>query len=273
MVVRKRFSERHGFGSDEPEITIRFDAPEELRGVIVEIAYELELRPSELRTIICRVLRKRPDASSWSDWPNIDNEVHEKIDSAEWYKVYDIVEEIYSYLDKRASAEYSEHSPDEPRQFSDELNKYFRDNGIGWQLTRGELQFRGDDSFEHTVRGADSALRRAKRQTSAEELQHARNDLSRRPKPDITGAVQHALAALECLARDITGDSQATLGKIIKRHRHILPPPLDEAVDKLWGFASERGRHLREGRKPTMHEAQLTVGVVAALCTYLSVEN
>jgi hypothetical protein len=273
MATRERFSERHGFKAAEPDITVRDDAPEELRGIVVEVAYEFHLQPSALRTLVCRVLRKRPDHNNWSERPNIDYEVRRMIDEAEWYQVYDIIEEIHHLLEKRASVDFTEDDPKDAQRYSSEMNKYFRGAGIGWQLVKGELQFRGDDAFENSVQVANRELLKKKRKTSASELQQARNDLSRRPAPDVTGAVQHALAALECLSRDVTGDEQATLGQLLKKNRTFLPPPLDSAVDKLWGFASERGRHLREGREPTLSEAQLIVGVVAVLCTYISSEN
>jgi hypothetical protein len=117
------------------------------------------------------------------------------------------------------------------------LNKFFRKEGIGWQLGQ------------------------------------AIADLSRRPDPDVTGAVQHALAAVECSARDVTGDLRATLGELIKRNPGFFPPPLDVAVEKAWGFASERGRHLREGREPLPEEAHLVVGLAAALCSYIATKR
>ena len=36
-------------------------------------------------------------------------------------------------------------------------------------------------------------------------------DLSKRPESDLTGALQHALAALERVARDVTGRSQGDI--------------------------------------------------------------
>jgi hypothetical protein len=95
-------------------------------------------------------------------------------------------------------------------------------------------------------------------------------DLSRRPEPDITGAIQHAMAALECVARDVSGEPKLTLGEIIKRHAVLIPAPLDQAIERTWGYSSERGRHLREGRNPDMDEAQLIVGLSAVVITYLS---
>lgn len=119
------------------------------------------------------------------------------------------------------------------------------------------------------TRGAVAILGESGQSTAGTELHEAIQDLSRRPEPDPTGAVQHAMAALECVAREITGDSKATLGEIIKRFPDAIPKPLDSAIDKAWGFASEQGRHIREGRAPERDEAELIVGLAAALCTYL----
>ena len=57
-------------------------------------------------------------------------------------------------------------------------------------------------------------------------------DLSRRPNPDITGAIQHAMAALECIARTVCGDGSSTLGALLKRNPDLIPKPLNEAVEK-----------------------------------------
>jgi len=50
---------------------------------------------------------------------------------------------------------------------------------------------------------------------------------------------------------------------------NIIPRPLGTALEKLWGFTSEQGRHLLEGREPSFSEAQLTVGICATMITYL----
>ena len=68
----ERFSRRFGHGPEEREITIREDAPEEVRGAILEIAEgELGVSPSRLRSVLCTVLRKLPEPSNWSDYPNV----------------------------------------------------------------------------------------------------------------------------------------------------------------------------------------------------------
>lgn len=77
------------------------------------------------------------------------------------------------------------------------------------------------------------------------------------------------MASLECVVRDISGDHKATLGELLKRYPDMVPSPLNVALEKLWGFASEYGRHVREGRNPEFTEAQLVVGVSAAVIAYL----
>ena len=120
------------------------------------------------------------------------------------------------------------------------------------------------------MHGAAGALETARRLTARAEMHKALADLSRRPEADLTGAIQHAMAALECVARDATGDPKATLGEILKRHPNLIPKPLDTAVEKAWGYASEMGRHIREGREPQRKEVELIVGLAATVANYLS---
>src|SRR5207237_803048 len=153
------FSRRHGFRPAEPPITVWEDAPEDFRHTVLATAHEkCGMKPYALRDLVCGVLRKRPDPSNWSEYPNV------------------------------------------------------------W----GEVE----------------SLAAAGKETAHNELQEALKDISRRPEPDATGAVQHSMAALECVAKDVTGEHKATLGQILARHATVVPKPLDVAVDKLWGFAS-----------------------------------
>jgi hypothetical protein len=68
---------------------------------------------------------------------------------------------------------------------------------------------------------------------------------------------------LECVAREHCGD-HATFGKLLERYPDLFTRPLDIGIDKIWGFASEMGRHLREGRTPKEEEAELLKFLVRA---------
>jgi hypothetical protein len=254
------FSKRHGFQPKDKKITIRQDAPYDMRGVLVDIAYGVGFSPKTLRPVVCRALRKRPDLNNWSEYPNIDDEIHHLLDDCEWYKVYDVIEEIY-----RDASHYYRNE-----KFEQEINSYFREAGIGWQLISGIIEVRGDEGFEVSLHEAHKTLEQKDLRTAGAEIHEAITDLSRRPNPDITGAIQHSMAALECVSREVSGESGATLGQILKRHPGLIPKPLDKSVEKAWGFASEMGRHLQEGRIPSYEEAELILGICASVSVYLA---
>ncbi len=260
----ERFSRRLGHGPEGREITIRDDAPEVVRGAILKIAEgDLGLSPSYLRDVLCNVLRQLPDRSNWNEYPNVWNECQYLIEGCPWYRVYDFVEALYRGL-------ASSHDPDRATRWQDLMNEYFHEAGVGWRMVNGLLESRGPEAFATAVDTARDKLAQAGLSTARQEIHEALRDLSRRPEPDLTGAIQHAMAALECTAREATGEARATLGEVLKRHPDLLPKPLDEAVSKLWGYASEMARHLREGRTPTRPEAELLVGVASSSCTYLA---
>ena len=115
-------------------------------------------------------------------------------------------------------------------------------------------------------------LEESNRPTASSEIKEAIQDLSKRPEPDVTGAIHHAMAALECVARDICGDSSATLGNILQRYPDELdlPRPLDDGLKKFWGYASQVARHVSEGNSVDYIEAELMVRISAVVSTYLS---
>lgn len=270
----ERFSRRHGFGESEAEITVRHDAPDELRSVVVDLAYESGLDPKNLRRLVCRVLQTAPNPNNWSDYPNVDEEVRGSLRECEWYQVYDAIEEIHTVLSSGGLVDFRRSGTSSADQyFTDEINHYFHVRGIGWQLAHGQIELRGSESFEDIVHGTSETLNEAGRTTAANELHEAILDLSRRPEPDVTGAIQHAMAALECVVRDTTDDPNRTLGDLIRQHRDLFPKPLDQALTKIWGYTSETGRHLREGNRPDFEEAELIVGLAGSMCRYLTKKN
>ena len=253
--MTERFSDRQGYHPSEAEITLREDAPESLRHAILQIAKDLGMRPSRLRENICEVLLVAPDPNNWSEYPNIRDEVQWLIENCDWYKVYDIAEKLYATLNFN-----------DQEKFSARLNRFFREKGIGWEMRDGQIVLRGEAFSEHTKK-AVSILDETGRTNAAREIQEAIRDISRRPDPDITGAIQHAMAGLEATARDLTGQPNDTLGKLIPKLD--IPKPLDAAVEKMWGFASNSGRHIREGQVTNTSEAELVVSVACAVCTFL----
>lgn len=264
------FSRRHGYSGPLQPITVREDAPEAFRHAVVQIAAEEGFEaPSAQRAVICRVLRTMPDRSNWSEYPNIADEVARLIEECPWYRVYDVAEAFYAAADSSPGPFGA--SSSRPVEYEVKLNEVLFDLGIGWKMEDGQFIFRGDQPFEHAMASAREALGRTARSTAEREVMEALKDLSRRPAPDRTGAIQHSMAALECVARDVSGAPKPTLGTLLKNYSAELaiPPPLDQAVEKAWGYASEVGRHLQEGREPSAEEAELVTTICAAVVTYL----
>lgn len=212
MNNKEIFSRRNDYFSiKEKEITIREEAPEELRGFVKMAFYDVKKKPSDLRKIISRILKTPPDTGNWTEYPNIDQEVQHHLENCEWYLVYDIIEAIIQELDS-----------EEKELFSEEINEYFITNGIGWKIIGNKIETRGDKIFETTTKTAVSVLKNVELKTAKTEIEEAIRDLSRRPNPDITGAIQHSLACLECVAREFTGDRKSTLGDLIRRYPGVI---------------------------------------------------
>lgn len=259
MSDMQSFSQRFGYRAEERAITVREDAPDAVRYGIVMLADSLGLSPSNARLETCGILLVRPDPSNWSEYPNIFGEVQYLVESAPWYRVYDIAEGFY---DRLALSDWNR-----GQNFQNRLNELFREHGVGGEMLDGRIVARGSEAFGQALTTAADALKASGRNTAAGEFHEALRDISRRPDADVSGAIQHAMAALECVARDVTGQPSKTLGQIVSGL--LIPKPLDTALEKLWGFASEQGRHIREGRDPRFEEAELVVTVAAAVSVYL----
>jgi AbiJ N-terminal domain 4 len=205
------FSQRYGYAGQRKEKSIWEDASENLRHCVLETAGDLGLAPSDIREISCAVLQRRPNPSNWSEYPNIWDEAQKDVYGCEWFQVYDIIERIWSRF-KRGD-DHSVWDEERAPAFQRAINDFFTANGIGWQLVKGEIITRGAEGFEAAVKTAKATLEECGRPTTGKEIHEALQALSRRPEPDLRGAVYHAMDSLECLTRAITGDTRATLGE------------------------------------------------------------
>jgi len=204
-----------------------------------------------------------PNPSNWSEHPNIWDEVQHLVLKCQWYQLFDLVE---------AFAETVERTPGRQR-YEDAINQLFEEEGVGWLLVDGTLELRGEEPLEKVLEDSRQQLEASGFGVATQELAEAWQDLSRRPAPDLSGSITHAMAALEAVAREWSGESKLTLGDIIKQRSDIFPPPLNDAASKLWGFASNQARHGSEKRKLDLDEAFLLVGISATCCTYLARKN
>ncbi|CAG0941081.1 hypothetical protein BROC_01267 [Candidatus Brocadiaceae bacterium] len=144
-MIQERFSKKFGYSTQEKEIAIREDAHQGLREFIIQTLYEFGYQPSQIRQTSCRTLRQAPDDNNWSEYPNIDYEVRNLIKNCEWFQVYDVIEALYSKIEEKQA-------------FANEINDYFKTNGIGWKLENGQILFRGGEIFETHLHKAEKRL-------------------------------------------------------------------------------------------------------------------
>lgn len=253
------FSDRHGFGPEHIPIRYRNDAPHVLRDAVYSFAEQAGAKQLALAQFI---VDKFPTPYPSAGIPLIARAV-DALSKCQWNLVYDTAQDIWFWL--------REQKPDgkiAAMKYQKSLNALFWREGIGWQMEGGRINARVDDAGESAVHTALKLLKEAGLVTSAAELGKAREDISRRPAPDITGAIQHLGAAMECCMRDVCGDN-ATMGDLLKRYPNRFPQAIKPAVTSIWGYASEMGRHLREGREPGMAEAVFALEMTAAAINYL----
>ena len=268
------FSRRHGYRLAHAEITTRETAPQNLRSAVPLIAKNLDMKAESMRRIVCQMLLVEPKDTNIADiyiW----NEVKKLFLECTWFEVYDIAEALYdAFLQNDLNLTIGLSLTDGSvvaEKYSQRLNQFFYENGIGWEMRSGEIQFRGSDTFNESTKEAAIVLMKSGFSTAETEIREAIKDLSRRPDPDLTGSIQHGMAALEAVARFVTGKSNFTLGRLISKLN--LPQPLDNAVKQLWNYASEHARHVREGRTVDSVDAELLVIVSCALCTFIAKQH
>ena len=279
MTRETSFSQRQGYVRPN-QIVYRDDLPDELRQPVIDIL-RCSVPTNFLHERIERLfnpygidkLPSREGPIPVSPEESADTEfvaLKRVLLDCDWFRLYDLIEDLFERLDFH---DEELRAPDEEFQaypFQQAINDYFVHAGIGWQLADGRMTMRGDDAFEHTVASAQTELKAGGRTTAADRIENALRNLSLRPKPDFSGAIGHATAAMECVLHDITQQSM-TLGDYIKKRPDLFPGAMKKACEGLWGYASEEGaRHGKEGIEPPREEADFIVSIAAALTTYLN---
>jgi hypothetical protein len=262
--MAKVFSERNNLRRAVP-IEIRGDAPERFRQYAFDAIKHFYPYESLAPDFVHVSLGKLPPDVSRSRYaPGAWDLAHYAIFEAPWFKVYDLIELFYAKLRGAKDKEPA-------MTFLNLTNTFFEDFGYAYRLeSQGDLVYRGDEAFESAVGTAKISLESAGLVTAAAEIHEALQDLIKRPSPDLTGAIQHAIAGLECAANQVSGESGFELGRLLKKRQDLFPQPLGTVLSQMYGYASNNGRHLNEGQEPDFAEAELIVGVAATAATYLA---
>lgn len=260
--MRNRFSAQFTISADGRPLE-RNVAPEPFRAVVVALPLTLEgIYAKGTRDALCRGLKKIPDARHKWGADEIKGEVYELVEDAEWYQVYDGAEAIADEILRR-------HMVDEYVLYEEELNRTLEECSVGWRMVSARFEVRGDEAVQAVQDRSLTQIAESGLTVATSEMKEAIAALSRRPVPNLSGAVVHAFLALESIARHCTGDPKSTLGDILKKHPDMLSEPLKSAAEKLWGYSSNEARHGKEDRNLDPDEVELVVGTAAVLSSFL----
>ena len=249
------FSERYNLREVNIPIKIKYEAPNDFRVWLVDLAIATGLSVDCILTIVSQKTFQGKDGNWNDDYKK--NEIIDKLRSSLWFYVYDVAETLFACISNKENQQ----------EYSNALNTYFQTNGYAWKFVEGKIVLRGSDVEDSSYTDAINTL--VGHSTAETELTNALYDLSRRPHPDLSGTVHHALAAIECLLRDIFGEEKATLGEIVNKYKSKITSPLDILITKLWGYSSNHGRHMGEGAMPSFAEAQFVLYTTCAIIIFL----
>src|SRR5260370_28864191 len=128
------FSKRRGYIGQCTEISVREDAPKDLRFVFLGITralareYRGDYPEQEVREVVAKTLQKWIDPGVWH-YQEVWEQVESLVYDCRWFRVYDLMEAVYAYFLKTG--------PKAAQKFAEQLNDSFVEQGIGWQLVNG----------------------------------------------------------------------------------------------------------------------------------------
>ncbi len=141
-------------------------------------------------------------------------------------------------------------------------------------------RFIGETIAEITAIEEIESIEQAVEKSSTHTQKHLNTaliHLSNRSQPDYRNSIKESISAIEAFCKEISGDSNATLGKALTQSGKIgLHPALKEAFSNLYGYTSnaEGIRHaLRDEDKLDFEDAKFMLVASTAFINYLIVKS
>ena len=182
-----------------------------------------------------------------------------------WYIVYDDIEKICCLLFKEECSYFY------PKKF-EEINSILKEENSAYLLS--------DYGFIIPITNKEEleTVNEATTSPYAPVNEHIQKAISlfKKEPADYANSIKESISAVEALCQIIIDDEKATLGKAIKKLKEkgvMIPPALEEAFNKLYGYTSNEGgiRHaLSEGdTQPTFDDAKYMLVSCSAFVNYL----
>lgn len=258
------FSERHGYRK-VPEKMVPESMSDELRNLLWNlIDSSVEHRDYEKVTgrlwhqFYKKPLDTRPYYSGYEgtsyhkSWEAVRKDYFE----CGWARVYDYIEFLVGLktIEERL------------------VNQILSEEFAAYRLIDGEICPITDQAEIDSIK--EAVALRGKFDPVAEHLYTALTLLSDRQKPDYRNSIKESISAVESMARLITGDENATLGKLLKKleAEGKMHPALEKGFGNIYGWSSDAEgiRHaMTEESNVSQAEAKFYLVACTAFVNYL----
>ncbi|WP_394222304.1 AbiJ-NTD4 domain-containing protein [Alteromonas gracilis] len=176
----------------------------------------------------------------------------------QWYEVYEFIEFVLN-------------SPVSSDELVDNLNLVLERELSGFRIIDSMLVQVTDDA---EIESLQEALSESPFKGAQSHMKSAVQHLSRRENPDYRNSIKEAISAVESVAKEITGDSKATLGKALTKleRNKKLHPALKDAFSAMYGYTNDEGgiRHaMLDEPELTASDAKFFTVSCASFINYL----
>lgn len=239
--MEKRFSQRIGKAEINTDIQLDY-INEELKNGLWNVVFTYILEPIR-NTNFLHNSRYRDFIQSL--WLNHFKEPLDKIPSGTGLIRLELRErffnwhylEVYDFIDFIVRAD---NLPFQIEQFIEGCNLILKRELSGYRFVNGEL---APITNELEINGIEQAIDNSRKQNFIGvnlHLSNALNKLSDRQNPDYRNSIKESISAVESICQQITGETNAELGKAIKKLKEILPihGALEQGFIKLYGYTS-----------------------------------
>jgi len=192
---------------------------------------------------------------------HLSDEIKEYLQSSSWVKVYDLIEWIVQFAQNSS-------------QFESEINRILEQELSAYRLINTEFV---QITSENEIEEVNNAIAIGGKFASASKhLASAVTLLSDRQNPDFPNSIKESISSVEAVAKIITGDEKASLGKALKvlEKNGYIHPALAEAYKKIYGWTSDEGgiRHALSDKgdvEITLADARYMLVSCSAFVNYL----
>jgi hypothetical protein len=261
------FSRRYGF-RHTPE-TLAYDAvPERARTGLLQILREIAIKIMDgqfvLQRWICYSLREKSWSRSSPAWVQVEKLIYK----CEWYKFFDVCEEMYKNIENLKDDKVMTGPI-----FETQLNQVLSEEGSGYKMFNGLIERVGTPFTDKQIHEVRQLLRDPRFEGPNMHFEKAIAFLNQRPSPDTENCIKEAASALESIGKILSGETKESFGAIYKKHfKDKIPKPLNLIFENFWGYAStEEGiRHGSiVGTRVPVEVAELCLVQAASMIKYL----